>query len=206
MGRTSRSACCASWVSSEAKRIGVEKRGFFYTVDEHETLCRGLPTDGASSTRTEILWNARMIKSDEEIAIMRRSAALVDMAMLRGLRGVAAGRERRPDQRRSSTGRCSRTAASTWGCRPSCSRANGAACRIRPAAPIGSAGDDVMYFEISASQRRYAAALMRTIFLGQPKDEWLRAAEACIDAVDGRDGRPSSRASRRTTPTLRRAP
>ena len=43
--------------------------------------------------------------------------------------------------------------------------------------------DDLMYFEISASQRRYTAALMRTIFLGKPKDEWLRAAHACIDAT-----------------------
>jgi Xaa-Pro dipeptidase len=44
-------------------------------------------------------------------------------------------------------------------------------------------GDDLMYFEISASKRRYTAALMRTIFLGQPRDEWLKAAAACIDAV-----------------------
>jgi Xaa-Pro dipeptidase len=40
-----------------------------------------------------------------------------------------------------------------------------------------------MYFEVSASQRRYAAALMRTIFLGKPPSEWIRAAHACIDAV-----------------------
>ena len=36
---------------------------------------------------------------------------------------------------------------------------------------------------ISASKRRYTAALMRTIFLGKPKDEWLRVAAACIGAV-----------------------
>ena len=46
------------------------------------------------------------------------------------------------------------------------------------------ADDDVMYFEISASQRRYAAALMRTIFIGNPRDEWLRVAEACIASVE----------------------
>ena len=44
--------------------------------------------------------------------------------------------------------------------------------------------DDLMYFEISASQHRYTAALMRTIFVGNPKDEWVRAAEACIGAVE----------------------
>lgn len=44
--------------------------------------------------------------------------------------------------------------------------------------------DDVMYFEISASTRRYSAALMRTIFLGQPRPEWVSAARACIDSVE----------------------
>src|SRR5262249_40799485 len=47
---------------------------------------------------------------------------------------------------------------------------------------IGST--DVVYFEVSASQHRYAAALMRTIFLGKPSQEWTRAAQACIEAVD----------------------
>ena len=64
-------------------RIGVEKQGFFYTVDEHETLVRGLPGNELVDA-TGILWDARMIKSAEEIAMMRRSAALVDMAMQAG--------------------------------------------------------------------------------------------------------------------------
>ena len=41
-----------------------------------------------------------------------------------------------------------------------------------------------MYFEISASKHRYTAALMRTIFVGNPKEEWLRVADACIGAVE----------------------
>ena len=60
----------------EGKRIGVEKQGFFYTVDEHETLVRDLPGNSYVDA-TGILWDARMIKSEEEIAVMRRSAALM---------------------------------------------------------------------------------------------------------------------------------
>src|SRR5690606_8022665 len=65
------------------KRIGVEKQNFFYTVDEHETLSRDLPQNEFVDA-TQILWDARMIKSAEEVAMMRRSAALVDKAMLAG--------------------------------------------------------------------------------------------------------------------------
>ena len=82
----------------EAKRIGVEKRNFFYTVAEHETLGQGLPqTEFVDATK--VLWNARIIKSEEEVAIMRRSAALVDMAMLAGYEATRPGATRRPDQR-----------------------------------------------------------------------------------------------------------
>ena len=67
----------------DGKRIGVEKQGFFYTVDEHETLERDLPGNSYADA-TQIFWDARMIKSDEEIAVMRKSARLVDMAMQAG--------------------------------------------------------------------------------------------------------------------------
>jgi Xaa-Pro dipeptidase len=164
------------------KRIGVEKQGFFYTVDEHETLCTELP-DNTFVDATPILWDARMIKSAEEIQIMRKSAALVDLAMQAGwdaTRPGASGDE--------ISGIVNKTLYENGGeymglppfvlagdrsCLP---HQTGGANRL--------ADDDLMYFEISASKRRYTAALMRTIFVGKPKDEWVRAAEACIGAVE----------------------
>ena len=164
-----------------AKRIGVEKRGFYYTVDEHETLSSGLPgtelVDG-----TEILWNARMIKSDEEIAIMRASAALVDLAMLAGYEATRPGAS--ADQINAVVNKTLLENGGEYmglppfvlaGERSCLPHQTGGGNRLRD--------DDVMYFEISASKRRYTAALMRTIFLGRPRDEWLKAATACIDAV-----------------------
>ena len=47
---------------------------------------------------TQILWDARMIKSEDEIEVMRRSAALVDKAMLAGYEATRAGSHRRPHQ------------------------------------------------------------------------------------------------------------
>jgi Xaa-Pro dipeptidase len=166
---------------TSGKRIGVEKQCFFYTVDEHETLQRDFPGNEFVDA-TRILWDARMIKSDEEVAMMRRSAGLVDKAMLAGYEATKAG---------ATADRINAVVNETL-------LANGGEYMGLP--PFVLAGersclphqtgganllksDDLMYFEISASQRRYTAALMRTIFVGKPKDEWRRAAQACIDAT-----------------------
>jgi Xaa-Pro dipeptidase len=163
------------------KRVGVEKRGFFYTVDEHETLTRDCPANEFVDG-TQILWDARMIKSAEEVAMMRRSAALVDKAMLAGYEATrpgASGDEINAVVNQTLfanggeyMGLPPFVLASERSCLP---HQTGGSNRLKV--------DDLMYFEISASQRRYTAALMRTIFVGNPKDEWLRAAQACIDAV-----------------------
>ena len=52
------------------KRIGVEKQGWFYTVEEHETLTSALP-DAKFTDAIQILWDARMTKSDEECRYRR---------------------------------------------------------------------------------------------------------------------------------------
>jgi Xaa-Pro dipeptidase len=163
------------------KRIGVEKQGFFYTVDEHETLVRDLPGNTFVDA-TGILWDARMIKSEEEIAVMRRSAALVDKAMLAGYEATRPGAS--ADEINGIVNKVLLENGGEYMGLPPFVLAGERSCL--PHQTGGSnrlKNDDLMYFEISASQRRYTAALMRTIFLGQPKDEWVRAAEACIGAV-----------------------
>ncbi len=164
------------------KRIGVEKHGFFYTVDEHETLLADLP-DNTYVDATEILWDTRMVKSDEEVAVMRKSAHLVDLAMEAGwdaTRPGASGDDINAVVNKTLfenggeyMGLPPFVLAGERSCLP---HQTGGANRL--------ADDDLMYFEISASKHRYTAALMRTIFVGNPKDEWVRAAEACIGAVE----------------------
>ena len=190
---------------NRGKRIGVEKQCFFYTVEEHETLMADMP-ENQFLDATHILWDARMIKSPDEIEVMRRSAALVDKAMLAGYEATRAGSHRRPYQCR---GQCDAVrewrgiyGAAALRARRRASRA----CRIRPAAATGCKRDDVMYFEISASQHRYCAALMRTIFLGKPKDEWIDARQGLHRC--SRCGARSDQAGRdaASRPTRRRAP
>lgn len=165
----------------EGKRIGVEKQGFFYTVDEHETLVSDLPSNEFVDA-TQICWDSRMIKSSEEVEVMRKSARLVDLAMQAGWDAAV------PGASADAVGAIvNKTLIENGGeymglppfilagertCLP---HQTGGANRL--------ANDDLMYFEISASKHRYTAALMRTIFIGSPKDEWRRAADAVIGAV-----------------------
>src|SRR5690606_27540786 len=163
------------------KRIGVEKQNFFYTVDEHETLSRDLPQNEFVDA-TQILWDARMIKSAEEVAMMRRSAALVDKAMLAGYDATRPGAT--GDHINAIVNKTLLEEGGEYMGLPPFVLASERSCLPHQTGGRNAlAENDLMYFEISASQRRYAAALMRTIFLGKPKDEWLRAAQACIDAT-----------------------
>ncbi len=166
----------------DGKRIGVEKQGFFYTVDEHETLMRDLP-DNTYVDATQIFWDVRMIKSGEEIAVMRKSAVLVDKAMQAGWDATVPGASADEingvvnkvlfENGGQYMGLPPFVLAGERSCLP---HQTGGANRLKE--------NDLMYFEISASQHRYTAALMRTIFLGKPDDEWVRAAEAVIGAVE----------------------
>jgi Xaa-Pro dipeptidase len=167
---------------SDTKRIGVEKQCFFYTAEEHETLYQEMPGNEFVDA-THILWDARMIKSEEEIEVMRRSAALVDRAMLAGYEATKPGAT--GDHINAVVNRTLLESGGEYMGLPPFVLAGERSCL--PHQTGGSnklARNDLMYFEISASQRRYSAALMRTIFLGSPKDEWRRAAQACIDALN----------------------
>lgn len=165
----------------EGKRIGVEKQGFFYTVDEHETLMKDLPGNEYIDA-TGILWDTRMVKSDEEIAVMRKSARLVDMAMHAGWEVTRPGAS--ADEVGAIVNKTLIENGGEYMGLPPFILAGERTCLPHQTGGANRLADaDLMYFEISASQHRYTAALMRTVFVGEPKDEWRRAADAVIGAV-----------------------
>lgn len=164
------------------KRIGVEKHGFFYTVDEHETLLREL-AENTYFDASQILWDTRMIKSQEEIEVIRKSARLVDLAMQAGWDATRPGAS--GDEINAMVNKALFENGGEYMGLPPFVLAGDRSCLPHQTGGANKlADDDLMYFEISASKHRYTAALMRTIFVGNPKDEWVRAAEACIGAVE----------------------
>ena len=91
-------------IGADDKRIGVEKgmgherrchekRGFMFTVAEYEALTTALPN--ATFVDSEgIVENARVVKSDAEVEMMRRAARIADKALLAGIEATRAWRDR----------------------------------------------------------------------------------------------------------------
>ncbi len=166
----------------ERARIGVEKQGWFYTVDEHETLTRELP-HATFVDAIEILWNARMHKSADEIAMMKRSAAILDKAMQAGIEVAAAGVS--DNHVNAEVNRVIFEHGGEYmGLPPFVLSGERTSLPHQTARSEIIGKPDVVYFEISVSKWRYAAALMRTIFIGEPSTRQRKCAEACIGAVD----------------------
>ena len=138
-----------------------------HTVEEHETLVADMP-ENQFLDATHILWDSRMIKSQDETGGMRPSAAPVDKAMLAGYQATEPGATGDHinavvnatlfENGGEYMGLPPFVLAGERSCLP---HQTGGRNRLKR--------DDVMYFEISASQHRYCAALMWTIFLGTPK-------------------------------------
>lgn len=163
-------------------RIGVEKQGWFYTVAEHETLRRELP-NAVLEDAIEILWEARMRKSAEEIAMMKRSAAILDKAMLAGIEAAAPGIS--DDHVNAEVNRVIfENGGEYMGLPPFVLSGERTSLPHQTARSETIGARDIVYFEISVSKWRYAAALMRTIFVGEPTERQRKCAEACIGAVD----------------------
>ena len=101
-----------------------------------------------------------MIKSPEEIEMMRRSAALVDKAMLAGYDATTVGAT--GDQINAAVNETLLANGGEYMGLPPFVLAGERSCLPHQTGGTNALKrDDLMYFEISASQRRYAAALMR---------------------------------------------
>ena len=165
----------------DGKRIGVEKQGFYYTVEEHETLCKELP-DAEFVDAIHILWDARVIKSPDEISLIRKSSAIVDKAMRAGWNASAYGIS--ANEINATVNKTIFENSGEYMGLPPFVLAGERSCL--PHQTGGSnvlKQDDVMFFEISASQHRYCCARMYTIFIGNPRQEMLDCAQVLIDAV-----------------------
>jgi len=165
------------------KRIGVEKSGWFFSVDEYETLRSVLPratlVDASSAVE-----RARVVKSDAEIAMMRRAARIADRATQAGIDAVQAGRSE--DEVAAEVHRVAILEGSEYMGLPPFVLSGERTClphgtwRGRTLQP----GDHV-YFEVSAAKFRYSAAIMRCVAVGEPKDPRVRAmADAVIAGLE----------------------
>ncbi|MBI3455613.1 MAG: aminopeptidase P family protein [Candidatus Rokubacteria bacterium] len=163
-------------------RIGVEKAGWFFSVEEYEALKSALPK-ATFVDASAVVERARLVKSDEEIAMMRRAARIADVATQAGIDAVQAGRTE--EEIAAEVHRVAIQNGSEFMGLPPFVLSGERTClphgtwRGRTVEP----GDHV-YFEVSAAKFRYSAAIMRCVSLGEPSVRVRALADAVIGGLE----------------------
>lgn len=167
-------------------RIGVEMENYYFSAKAYVTMLEELPGAELLDATALVNWQ-RAVKSDEEIAFMRKAARIaekiVDGIYLRAEPGL-----RKNDLIAGIYSDAMSGIGDDWGDYPA----------IVPMVPSGrdaSAphltwdGDDLKageatFFEIAGCYRRYHTPFCRTIFLGKPPEQMRLAEDALIVGLE----------------------
>ena len=168
------------------KRIGVEMDNYYFSAKAMQTLREELPAATFLDVTAMVNWQ-RGVKSDEELAFIRKAAAISEKITDGLFERVEPGVPKNEivaeifrDAIRGVEG--------AWGDYPA----------IVPLLPSGSdaaaphltwdgrefATGEATFFEISGCYRRYHAPLCRTLFLGKPPQFLLDAEKALVEGLE----------------------
>ncbi len=166
--------------------IGVEMENYYYSAKAHEVFVAELPEARIVDATALVNWQ-RLIKSQEEIAFIRKAARIservIETAIDRAAPGVRKNDVVADIMHAGITG-----VDDIWGDYPA----------IVPLTPSGLDataahltwnGDpmregEATFFELSGCYRRYHAPLCRTVFLGKPPKEMRDAEEAQLEGIE----------------------
>ena len=179
-------------------RIGVEMENYYYSARAHQVLGAALPEAHLVDATALVNWQ-RVIKSPAEIGFIRRAARIVERMHATALDLIVPGRPKNEViaeiQRVSILG--GEDEHGVFG---------GDYAAIVPLVPTGKDATAAhltwndkpfetgagTFFEMAGCYRRYHAPLCRTIFLGKPPADMLRAEEALLEGIA--DGIETARA------------
>ncbi len=167
-------------------RIGVELDNYYYSAAAHAALVRGLPDAEFIDATALVNWQ-RAVKSERELSYMRQAGKIVTAMHESILEHV------RPEMRK-----CDLVAEIYKTGIKGTDEGGGDYPAIVPLLPSGPAAsaphltwdDDPMvvgegtFFEIAGCYKRYHCPLSRTVFLGTPPDDFLRAEEAVLEGME----------------------
>ncbi|TNB49428.1 M24 family metallopeptidase [Martelella lutilitoris] len=167
-------------------RIGVEMTAYYYSAAGHKALVAGLPDATIIDASGLVDWQ-RVVKSDEEIAFMRKAARISDKVMSHAMEIAEPGMKKN-----RFVGELMKAAIDgvddAWGDYPS----------IMPLLPSGADASaphltwnsdefrmgEATFIEQAGCYRRYHAPLSRTIFFGAPPDHMKAAADAAVAGLN----------------------
>lgn len=179
------------------KRIGVEMENYYFSAKAYVTLRDSLPDAQIADATALVNW-CRLVKSEEEIATMRRAARIVEHAMDRVIERIEPGM-RKNDLVADIYGDLIRGAEGQWGDYPAIvpllpSGVNAAAPHLTWDGQPFVKGE-ATFFEMAGCVRRYHVPFCRTVFLGAPPDFMLRAEAALVAGLEA--GLEAARAGNR---------
>ncbi|MBR9765289.1 MAG: M24 family metallopeptidase [Rhodobacteraceae bacterium] len=167
-------------------RIGVEMETYFYTAKAHAVLLDGLPEATILDASSLVNWQ-RLIKSDEELAFMRRAARISELVIARAIELAEPGM-----RKHDLVGELFKTSVQgeddSWGDYPA----------IVPLLPSGADASaphltwngealqrgECTFIEQSGCYRRYHAPLCRSIFFGKPPQFMADASQALTEGLN----------------------
>ena len=161
---------------------GMNKAGLYCSVEEWDILRSALPKAAFVET-TMLVAGVRIVKSEEEIAVLREAARIAETATQAGIDTIRDGITE--NEIAAEVYRVAILNGSEYMSLPPFILSG-----ERTHLPHGTwrgrsvhAGDHV-YFEVSAVKYRYTAAVMRCVSVGEPNRRVLKLAEVSIDALE----------------------
>ncbi len=167
-------------------RIGVELENYYYSAKAHAVLTAELPEATFIDATALVNWQ-RAVKSDEEIAFIRKAAKISEKIAILALERAEPGMKKN-----NLVGDIMQAGAygvgDAWGDYPAIvpltpSGADAAAPHLTWNGNEMKAGEGT-FFELSGCYRRYHAPLCRTVFLGAPPQKMLDASEALTAGLE----------------------
>lgn len=182
----------------ERARIGVEMENYYYSAKAHLVLEQELPKSTLVDATALVNWQ-RLIKSEDELAFIRKAARITEKVVQTALDRAAPG-IRKNDLVADIMHAGITGVGDDWGDYPA----------IVPLTPSGLDataahltwnGDpmqegEATFFELSGCYRRYHAPMCRTVFLGTPPGAVRVAEEAQMEGIEA--GLDVARAGART--------
>ena len=166
----------------QRRKIGVEKLGWFFTVGEYEGLAGAMPRARFVDCSNAVE-EARMVKSDAEVAMIQKSVAIADKACMAGVHATKPGATE--DEIAGAVYKvwCESGAEYTGlpnfivsGRRAGACHATWKGRRLTK--------NDFCALEIAASKNRYCGAVFRLATVGKVSPKMRKAADATIEALE----------------------
>jgi ectoine hydrolase len=181
-----------------AARIGVEMENYYYSAKAHAVLTAELPNAMVLDATALVNWQ-RLIKSDAELGFIRKAARISEKVVVTAIELAAPG-VRKNDLVANIMKAGIEGVGDDWGDYPAIvpltpSGLDATAAHLTWDGSLMRQGE-ATFFELSGCYRRYHAPLCRTIFLGKPSADMLRAEEAQLEGIAA--GLEAARAGNRT--------